>query len=307
MTMPLEEAVLTNPNIDDRDARLILAAAFLQDKHGQVTQSDLAKVIGCSLATVERRVRKLRSYAMLSMERTASRTWKYDFSGLTTPHLDDGYLEDNPNVGIVDTPQLDDGNPDKDTPHLGDPSPPILLSSYRDKRNTDSNLTEGREAEMARVDGPESDLKNTVERLLARPRKPKKETFSTKQSSQKTSHDKKVIDEYNCNDLWYVFREQWKKRKWNGYPTSWTARERKHMKDLIEEQGPQAVVKLLEYTFSRWEDLCRRYSINGFPSVPVIFGFRRSWMPEALNGAKGGSWGAEYTDSEEEIPSGSWG
>lgn len=160
-----------------------------------------------------------------------------------------------------------------------------------------------RSQNMARVYGPASSLKDGIQQRLSLPfsvrgeGKVKKskapETFKAKRTPRQMM-ESRGIEEYNSSDLFLVFSDEWK-QNYNGRPVAWTMKDRKQMKLLIEDQGAETVVRYIKYAFSAWGEICRRYRINGYPCVSVLFGYRRSLVPECLNGVAAPSWGAEYT------------
>jgi len=117
------------------------------------------------------------------------------------------------------------------------------------------------------------------------PAYPKKEQirFCPPKSREELTKEKPKV-EYNQIDLWFVFKRCWNDAKINGRPTIWTLRERKHVKDMIAEQGSEAIVTYFEYCFKNWNALVFNHHITSIvPSIPLLYGYRRSLLPEALN------------------------
>lgn len=123
----------------------------------------------------------------------------------------------------------------------------------------------------------------------------------------KKSVEDKTVQEYNCNDMWFIFKKFWKEHGLSGYPTAWTNKERKQVKNMIDEQGSEAVSKYFNFCCKNWKVLAHRFKISSIvPTVPILYGYRRSLLPEALNPSQQVSIvGAEYVAKD--IPSGSWG
>jgi hypothetical protein len=114
---------------------------------------------------------------------------------------------------------------------------------------------------------------------------PKKEqTLFCPPKSREDSTKEKSKAEYNQFDMWFVFKRCWKEANLNGRPTIWTLRERKHVRDMIAEQGSEAIVTYFEYCFKNWKTLAFAHHITSVvPSIPILYGYRRSLLPEALN------------------------
>jgi len=177
-----------------------------------------------------------------------------------------------------------------------------------------------KEEVMPKVSGPSGPIRDAVEQGLSQSKEahclakkrtskaPKQtEVFKVKRTraeQQRAAMEQKDVSEYNCNDMWYVFKDFW---RWEGKPIGWTKRDRKHIKELIDEQGAEAVVTYIKYAIEHWNALCSRFNVSGKPSVPCLYGYRRTWLYEALEGGPKArkNYGAEYSDSD--IPSGSWG
>lgn len=131
------------------------------------------------------------------------------------------------------------------------------------------------------VKGRDSDLKRLLVELGTRDCSSSKRFVTQVKPPVKGA---KTVSQYNCNDFWHVFKSMWRSADLRGSPTTWTVRERKHVKELIDEQGPEAVHAFLQYVFQNWGSICQRYKINGYPNIPLLYGYRRSLFPESLNG-----------------------
>ena len=120
-------------------------------------------------------------------------------------------------------------------------------------------------------------------------------------------HLAKPPDKYNANDLEFVFRRAWGD-KWKTRPPRFTMRDKKHAKDLNEEFGPADTAKVVSQTIHLWEDITRQFGLNGYPSMPMIFGFRRSLFPTILDGSVDGTkrpkWGTHFDEAEHSRPAG---
>lgn len=114
----------------------------------------------------------------------------------------------------------------------------------------------------------------------------RRERFAVpKKKSRWDAFKAKTPDKYNVPDMELLYKELWEQEKLPGRPFSWTGKDRGQMKKLITDQGAESIASLVKYVMCNWASLQRRYKLNGTPSVAVIFGFRRSWLPEALHGA----------------------
>lgn len=138
------------------------------------------------------------------------------------------------------------------------------------------------------------------ERRLAKPAI--RERFETPGAKRQAKFENKEPSEYNCNDLEPFIRQLWAEHKLPGQPFRFTRACRKQAKEMIDDQGAEAVVACLRYVFAHWEALQRRYGAKGAPCIRTVYAYRRSWFPESVTGPvqqkKLG--GAEYTGSEPE-------
>jgi hypothetical protein len=117
----------------------------------------------------------------------------------------------------------------------------------------------------------------------------------------------KVKSGLNCNDMYFLYHRLWREFNFTGNCVPWTLKERSHIKHMIAEQGDEAVSTYIKYCLRNWKELCHRYKIMSIcPTVFILYGYRRSLLPEALDPSKKQTTiGAEYTETD--IPSGSWG
>lgn len=175
---------------------------------------------------------------------------------------------------------------------------------------------------ISRDEGALSELKKKIEEspfLVKRSSKPPKkvrfqpsEDFSEEDdfltSPSKSSKPIPVSKpKLNSKDMFFLFSRLWRENNFTGNCTTWTIKERSHIKNMIAEQGEEAVTTYIKYCLQNWKELCHRYKIMSVcPTVSILYGYRRSLLPEALDPAKKPTFGgAEYTETD--IPSGSWG
>jgi hypothetical protein len=180
------------------------------------------------------------------------------------------------------------------------------LSSLKYRLESGETFSTGRKAKKATVPWGSSspDDFNKDDDFFNSP--PRKKVTSCPAALKKSVEDK-TVSEYNCNDMWFIFKKFWKEHGLSGYPTAWTNKERKQVKNLIDEQGSEAVSTYFNFCCKNWKVLAQRFKITSIvPTVPILYGYRRSLLPEALNPTQQVSIvGAEY--AAREIPSGSWG
>jgi len=308
-----------HPELDDRDKVMLVTALAHKEVEGDINQARLAQALHIGRATVERRFQRLRGKGLVSIHRSGAHSWSYDFSGFLTLHalksdpssLGEGLEGHRDNSGpscMSDGPHTETAvKNSSETPSgpssMGDPSlHEIKHSSIIEE--TSSLVSPGRKDTMVKVTGPDTEFKKDLEKIAGRP--VKGERFGVPVNKQRAAMEKKEVSEYNCNDLWYIFKDAWRSRSWNGHPTRWTNRDRGHAKELIDEQGAENIVKYIKWVFAEWENLCRRYKVKGYPSIQIAYAYRRSWLPEALNKPLGGSPTVEFNEKTD-IPSGSWG
>ena len=329
-------------DLDDRNFRLIVLIHKLQQELGHVRRQDLALALDVSVPTIERRLAQLKDLGLLTVERVG-RLRIYDIPLMNeagqnhevpsepkepyhlTPHLDDGIFEPHHH-------HLDDGHHSTDTHHLGDASSPIIyLDTYRSKLEESKKQysPERRRADKMKISGPEGKLNNLLHSAQEKSEVAKKdreqrrakrikeeadllpETAMTDQCKRRVRHENTERANYNVDDLRILFQDLWTKSGLRGRPTRWTLKERANVKDMIKDQGADVVAEYFEYVFENWADIQDRYRITGYPTLPAMYGYRRTWIPECLNGAQGTSRPkalVEYNEAEAaNIPSGSWG
>jgi anti-sigma28 factor (negative regulator of flagellin synthesis) len=180
------------------------------------------------------------------------------------------------------------------------------MASLKQKIENGALLNEGRRAK--KVGKPLSRIPDEFNREdSAFEKLPAKKMYESPASYAKSPRYAKEVEHQNCRTLWSLFCSLWEESKLQGYPIAWTNRERKHAKDLIDEQGYENVVAYFKYCFDNWRVLAHKFRIKSLvPDMLVLYGYRRSLVPEALNPKKQtAAPGAEYVAKD--IPSGSWG
>lgn len=90
-----------------------------------------------------------------------------------------------------------------------------------------------------------------------------------------------------------------------GHPTGRaTAKELGQLKAMIEEYTPADVVLATEQMIDRWDDLKPHVKVNGFPSVSLLYGYRRSIVPWSREDSRNTkpAWGAHFKKEDERPP-----
>lgn len=110
----------------------------------------------------------------------------------------------------------------------------------------------------------------------------------------------KTPDQYNAKDLEFVLAMKWKE-KWNSPPPRFYGRDLKHAKDLIGIYTAEVVTNVINWSLDNWEQLCERYNIKGYPSMPIFWGFRNSIFPLYIDGevnTSNPSWGSHFNEEQ---------
>lgn len=136
----------------------------------------------------------------------------------------------------------------------------------------------------------------------------KEEKHSSPRKSPREKSEEKEKSKYNQYDMWFVFTKCWREYGYKGNPIPWTVKDRKQVKELIEEQGPEAIITYIEYCFKYWSHLAFTCRINNIaPSIQTLYGYRHTLLIAALNPDRSVKrQGAEYTGLYD-TPTGSWG
>ena len=292
------DRLVRHPALDDRDLRIILFSMRLQEKGEFVTQRRVAEGLTIGHSTVERRFRRLRKEGFLFLERVNSTVWFYDFSSLYDTPLSVALHPDDPSPKRRARPSSESPV----TLHSGDPSPHISKKKDQNKgRKKDLPVRDGEEM---RVHGPDGKLKTVIQGIP-----PGKKKHRDRSAVKKSRLETKEISDYNCNDLIALFYREWRKVNLPGNPTKVTGREAKHLKELIDDQGPENAVKYIQWVFANWDGLVEEYQVSGAPSIVLLYGYRRSWVFRALKNEVPGKSkkGTSEYKGKDDIPSGSWG
>jgi DNA-binding transcriptional ArsR family regulator len=265
MSVVAVEKVLSYPGLTDREIRLLLTIDTLQAVRG-VIKAELEELLEVSRSTIERTLRSLKDKGLLLMQRLGSSKWFYRFSVALQPG-------DDPHVSSSSSSfsPLEKERSNYYLTHValqpGD-DPRLEMAPLKFKYRTPFV-----DALVGAVDRP--------------PKKPKKPISFTEQSREDRLRSKmaeKDVSEYTCTDMRFIFEDEWKRAEWKGRAPRWTGKDYGLMKMMMEEFGPEDTVKYVQYICRNWGDLCKRYRVNGYPSVGAMKSFGSSWYPEMMNG-----------------------
>jgi len=182
-----------------------------------------------------------------------------------------------------------------------------------------SPLAPTQEDDVAVVTGPDSRLKEILEQKVAnvgnkKRVSPKKDRFKVRggPTNRWERFKAKKPSEYKVPDMEMLYKQTWEKEQLSGRPFSWTGKDQGQVKRMIVDQGAEAVAKLIVYVLSNWDKIKRRYRLTGTPSPAVIYGYRRSWMPEAIDGPpkevlRGPAEWTGDADEDDELDETGWG
>jgi len=303
------EMILSNPQLNDREVRILMIIYLRQEDGEFVTRSQISEKTGISISTVQRCIKSLRERDLIHVTRCSSQNWFHDLGPV---------LERIRSVPIQHGDRAEPMEKSCLTIQHGDHSQPIRdISIIKNIESGEINyrdnvcFSEG-ETPM-RVKNKNKNLRKIISDEETSFQKKKEEKQKKRivegggkertvaKSNQKISFESKEPSEYNGNDLYYLIQKLWRRNRWRGNPTPFTRKDRKQAKGLIEEQSPEIVVEYFQYVFNNWNDISRRYRFKGMPSLGLLYGFRRQLLPEALNQTEVAvGWGAEYTGSQED-------
>lgn len=89
--------------------------------------------------------------------------------------------------------------------------------------------------------------------------------------------------EYSIPNLETLFSELWRTRN-RSPPPMWPPKWRGMMAKLRDHYGAAECAVTIWYTLTNWEKLRQKWSLDGYPSVPLINGYKASLFPMALEG-----------------------
>lgn len=97
--------------------------------------------------------------------------------------------------------------------------------------------------------------------------------------------------EVNAHDV----RKAWKEMASLHFGSSpsmnaaWGKKELSLAKKLCDTYGGSVIVDAIEFILSNWDRYKEEYSIDSIPSLPLIYGFRGTWIEAIANGSFGAS------------------
>lgn len=155
--------------------------------------------------------------------------------------------------------------------------------------DVENRCSREKEKLMPVIRGPKSPLLESIQKALDTSQKPRKKpnrVKTTPQARLRERMEEKDETEYNVTDMRFVYEDLWAEKSWRTYPSRWTMKDKKLVRNLLDEQGGKNTVRYFQYVVQGWEEIQQRYRIQGAPSMSVIWGFRNSLLHEALNNIK---------------------
>lgn len=115
----------------------------------------------------------------------------------------------------------------------------------------------------------------------------------------------KSPSQYTCNDIAVLMQESMKE-KWGYFMGKVTMKERGQLKNMIKEYGAEEVAVTAWKMVNLWEEVKGDLKLSGYPSIAILYGYRRSLVPWAANGGmpeSRPSWAISF-DPKSERPDG---
>jgi hypothetical protein len=263
----------------------------------------IAKEMGRSVPSVRSYIRSLRKKGFLTTTKKRYHQ-EYDFSVLyqelqafSSP--DSRTSESTKNTEAKPSDYQHPNTPDYQDPHS------LLLDRQEEEREKEEDLD-------SPSGNPDSRLGRVISSSLAAGKNRAKSKKSRKQDNGEyrvkrrgeKPYERKDPSKYNCNDLGAMMRERIRD-KFDVPVAQLTMKDRGQLKKLIKEFGAKETVEAAEAMITRWEELRGIIPVNGYPTVQVLFGFRRTIVPWSIRGESGKkpTWGAHF-DKEDERPEG---
>lgn len=243
----------------------------------------LCRYSGKSEKTIRTYIRSLRNKGLLKTRSRQGRSNEYDFSPLFSRLKEVATLPSHPDekpvakavpqeIELLDAPEV--SVTEETTPDL--PTQATQVSPSRSTRI---------------VQQPKNNtgtLSRTIEQAMsvasAQSKGRKKARTSPTAAKRVRSFLEKDPRQYNCNDMELVLGIAWKETGWKTPPPKFTSRDRKHAKDLISHYGASNVARVIKEAIGGWTDYSGRLNVNGYPSMPLFWGYRNSIFPMVLDG-----------------------
>lgn len=281
------------------DDKVLLCAIRIRQSVGElVSHEQLSESLGILPESVARRLRKLRKLGIIASVQEGQHGWRYSFPKFERSI--DALSAPTAPCPTRTEPLHPDGRGWKGI----EPLHPLCNRTWEDNVETISS-GEGQplqpcpspdptteESLTATLRGPQDELRIVMQKVIDAGTKVGspaqaaiRDRFKAPSPSSRWEEFKaKKPENYKTPDIEMLFRQEWELAKLPGRPFLWTAKDRGQVKRLLEEQGGASTAALVSYVVKRWESIRRRYKLTGAPSVGVMYGYRRSWLPEALNG-----------------------
>ena len=106
---------------------------------------------------------------------------------------------------------------------------------------------------------------------------------------------KKEVSEYNCHDMWYVFKDSWYEH-WTGHLKNWSGKEYRMAKEMIDNFTSEDTVGIIRYCVEHWGSIRTRHKTQSYPTFALIYSMRDQLSAEFYNGvlAPIGEYSHEY-------------
>lgn len=241
-----------------------------RDAHPFPKVETLAQLTGMNIKTIRLYISSLRAKRMVRTRLRNGRSNEYDF----TPLFDK-------------LKKIANATPVAEEPP-GTPSAFVLASDGDSEEPTRNPTTQGTRNPTSRSTSkkeknPDHDARDRVSLLASRAMR--SEEITKPRIDRLDSTHKKPVGEYNVRDVETVFSEVWRQH-FKTPPPMWTPKWRGQMKTLLEHYGGGPTTLAVFYLLENWESLRTRWTLNGYPSVPLMAGYQSSLFPLAIDGER---------------------
>jgi len=148
----------------------------------------------------------------------------------------------------------------------------------------------------------DSALVETTRRASRARERPRARTLNSARAQPRAPASAKEPGQFNCNDVGSLLSEAM--QNVFGHVMVVTAKERAQLKAMIKEYGAAETVVAATEMVDRWDELKPIISVTGFPSVALLYGYRRTIVPWSATspGSLKPSWGAHFNKADERPP-----
>lgn len=99
-----------------------------------------------------------------------------------------------------------------------------------------------------------------------------------------TRDEPRPTKEWKSTDAVALFRQLWAK-KWTKAPApKATKKDLSQLKRIITDYDARTLEQVIYMIFEDWERICVEFNLQGWPSYSLIYGYRNSLIPRALEG-----------------------